>query len=129
MALFFKACFYFSTHFFLLLTASGETSIYNRYIKTRVIECNVVSKLRRNRCITFGDLRLRINEHLHLYIYIYIYIYIYGTTVYNNYITIQLYNYVYGTTCYAITSASTICYLTTSADTSCYITTSADTNC
>jgi hypothetical protein len=57
---------------FLLLTASGVTFIYNKYIKTRVIECNVVSKLQRNRCITFVDLRSWTNEHLHFYIYIYI---------------------------------------------------------
>jgi hypothetical protein len=55
---------------FLLLTASGVTSIYHRYIKTRVIECNVVSKLQRNRWNTFGDLRSWTNEHLHFYLYI-----------------------------------------------------------
>jgi hypothetical protein len=31
--------------------------IYKLHLNMRVIECNVVSKLQRNRCITFGDWR------------------------------------------------------------------------
>jgi hypothetical protein len=40
----------------------------------RVIECNVVSKLQRNRCITFGDLRRVefMNELAVTFLYIYI---------------------------------------------------------
>jgi hypothetical protein len=43
----------------------------------RVFACNVVSKLPRNRCISFGDWRSRKTGPLHFYIYRYIYIYIY----------------------------------------------------
>jgi hypothetical protein len=41
----------------------------------RVFACNVVSKLQRNRCITFGDWRSRTNWPLHFYIYRYTYLY------------------------------------------------------
>jgi hypothetical protein len=40
----------------------------------RVFACNVVSKLQRHRCITFGDSRSRTNWPLHFYIYRYRYI-------------------------------------------------------
>jgi hypothetical protein len=51
MALFFKACFYFSTRL-ILLTASGVRSIYNSYIQTRASsivtlchDCNAIGAL------------------------------------------------------------------------------------
>jgi hypothetical protein len=52
------------------------TYIYNLYIlklhlTMRVFACNVVSKLQRNLCITFGDWRSRTNWPLHFYIYRY----------------------------------------------------------
>jgi hypothetical protein len=46
-----------------------KVGVLSRLRRTCVIKCNVVSKLQRNRCITFGDLRLQTNEHLHFYIY------------------------------------------------------------
>jgi hypothetical protein len=55
----------------------------------RVFACNVVSKLQRNRCITFGDWRSRTNWPLQFYIYIYIYYIIY-TCVYSKLLLVGL---------------------------------------